>query len=442
MPQYTKVRLLGQGAHGKCYLARDEQGKKVVIKQTDMRHLDEDEKMNAVLEGKLLEAFRHPYIIQFHEVYRTQTGKLCIVMDNAGAGDLKTRLTAQNGARIPEEQIIDWFVQIALAVKHVHDRKVLHRDIKSQNIFMTETGQIKLGDFGIARTLDRTSEMADSVVGSPLYLSPEIVMAKPYNFKSDIWSMGVVLYEMCELKVPFMSNSIQGLVVKIAEGDFEPIDEFYSVSMNNLVNMCLEMDPNDRPNINTILRLPFIQERIEYHMSEELLKEEFSHSTIHKANVFELAQIAREANEKRDQPEEEKKDTAAYVMQQAIDLYDNPSDSPSKTDYKSMMQDDIREDQVTSWDNQPSEDEDQPNEVPVIPDPRPKPVDKVQLKQQLISELGEATFQEMYDNMSQVGAGNLHGANPEDYYFFFTISEAILSKHLPNVIRLIILENS
>jgi len=68
-----------------------------------MRHLDEDEKMNAVLEGKLLEAFRHPYIIQFHEVYRTQTGKLCIVMDNAGAGDLKTRLTAQNGARIPEE---------------------------------------------------------------------------------------------------------------------------------------------------------------------------------------------------------------------------------------------------------------------------------------------------------------------------------------------------
>jgi len=165
---------------------------------------------------------------------------------------------------------------------------------------MTETGQIKLGDFGIARTLDRTSEMADSVVGSPLYLSPEIVMAKPYNFKSDIWSMGVVLYEMCELKVPFMSNSIQGLVVKIAEGDFEPIDEFYSVSMNNLVNMCLEMDPNDRPNINTILRLPFIQERIEYHMSEELLKEEFSHSTIHKANVFELAQIAREANEKRD----------------------------------------------------------------------------------------------------------------------------------------------
>ena len=323
MSHYTKIRLMGQGAHGKCYLARDNHGKKVVIKQTDMKHLTEDEKMNAVLEGKLLEAFKHPYIIRFHEVYRTQTGKLCIVMDSADQGDIKSKITNQNGARFQEEQIMDWFVQIALAVKHVHDRKVIHRDIKSQNIFIDETGQIKLGDFGIARTLDRTSEMAESVVGSPLYLSPEIVMAKPYNQKSDIWSLGVVLYEMCELKVPFIAASLPGLVVQIAKGEFEPIDEFYSVSMNNLVNMCLQVDPTARPNINTILKLPFIQERIQFHLSQELLKEEFSHSTIHQANVFELAQLAREANENKEAEVELPKDTPSYVMQQAIDLNDH-----------------------------------------------------------------------------------------------------------------------
>ena len=258
MPEYTKVRLLGAGAHGKCYLARDETGKKVVIKQTDMRHLDEYEMTNAVLEGKLLEAFRHPYIIRFLDVYRTLTGKLCIVMENAGAGDLATRIVNQKGVRIPEDQIIDWFIQLALAVKHVHDRKVIHRDIKSQNIFMTESGQIKLGDFGIARTLDYTGQMATTCVGSPLYLSPEIVIGNPYNFKSDIWSMGVVLYEMCELKVPFNAQSLTGLVVKIAKGNFEPMDDFYSLSMYNLVLMCLSMDPNDRPNINTILQLPML----------------------------------------------------------------------------------------------------------------------------------------------------------------------------------------
>ena len=105
------------------------------------------------------------------------------------------------------------FTQICLAIKHIHDRKILHRDLKSQNVFLTKQGIVKLGDFGIAKVLQSTVDHAKTIVGTPYYLSPEIIENKPYNFKSDIWSLGVLLYEMCALKPPFGGASLHILAL-------------------------------------------------------------------------------------------------------------------------------------------------------------------------------------------------------------------------------------
>lgn len=102
-----------------------------------------------------------------------------------------------------EDQVLDWFFQIVLAVKHCHDRRILHRDIKSANILLTKDGKAQLADFGISRVLSRTKSLANSGVGTPLYFSPEITNGEAYNYKSDIWSLGVLLYEMCALEPPF-----------------------------------------------------------------------------------------------------------------------------------------------------------------------------------------------------------------------------------------------
>jgi len=110
-----------------------------------------------------------------------------------------------------EDEVLDIFTQICLALKHTHDKKILHRDLKSQNIFLTKRGIVKLGDFGIARVLSHTKSAAKTVVGTPYYLSPEIIRSEPYNFKSDIWSLGVLLYEMAALQPPFNAQSLHQL---------------------------------------------------------------------------------------------------------------------------------------------------------------------------------------------------------------------------------------
>ena len=138
-------------------------------------------------------------------------------------------------------------------MKHVHDRKILHRDIKCQNVFLTKQGIIKLGDFGIARVLRHTNEVSRSMVGTPYYLSPEIIEGRPYSFKSDVWSLGVMLYELCALKPPFEGMNMHFLAMHIVRGKFQQIPIHFSRELRELVNHMLTIDVNKRPTINKIL---------------------------------------------------------------------------------------------------------------------------------------------------------------------------------------------
>lgn len=128
-----------------------------------------------------MEVLSHPNIIHFREVYKTKKGQLCIVMDYADGGDLASKIKKakeeSNGGLflLDEDIILDWFTQICLAMKHCHDRKIIHRDLKAGNVFLTKNGIIKLGDFGIAKVLGSTLEKAMTVIGTPYYLSPEII---------------------------------------------------------------------------------------------------------------------------------------------------------------------------------------------------------------------------------------------------------------------------
>ncbi|XP_016149767.1 serine/threonine-protein kinase Nek1-like [Sinocyclocheilus grahami] len=219
------------------------------------------------------------FFLWFKSQEATQaSGCLYIVMDYCEGGDLFKKINNQRGTLFSEEQILDWFVQICLALKHVHDRKILHRDIKSQNIFLTKDGTIQLGDFGIARVLNSTVELARTCIGTPYYLSPEICENKPYNNKSDIWALGCVLYEMCTLKHAFEAGNMKNLVLKIIRGSYPPVSVHYSQDLRSLLAQLFKRNPRERPSVSAILDKPFLARRIHKFLSPQIIAQEFSHS--------------------------------------------------------------------------------------------------------------------------------------------------------------------
>nr|XP_020853486.1 serine/threonine-protein kinase Nek1 isoform X6 [Phascolarctos cinereus] len=282
MDKYCKLQKIGEGSFGKAILVKSrEDYKQYVIKEINISRMSSKEREESRREVEVLANMKHPNIVLYRESFE-ENGSLYIVMDYCEGGDLYKRINAQKGVLFPEDQILDWFVQICLALKHVHDRKILHRDIKSQNIFLTKDGIIQLGDFGIARVLNSTLELSQTCIGTPYYLSPEICENKRYNNKSDIWALGCVLYEMCTLKHAFEAGSMKNLVLKIISGSFPPVSLHYSYDLRSLLSHLFKRNPRERPSVNSILEKSFIAKRIEKFLTPELIAEEFSHRAFHK----------------------------------------------------------------------------------------------------------------------------------------------------------------
>eukprot|EP00747_Dinoflagellata_sp_TGD_P024978 gnl/TRDRNA2_/TRDRNA2_130927_c0_seq1.p1 gnl/TRDRNA2_/TRDRNA2_130927_c0~~gnl/TRDRNA2_/TRDRNA2_130927_c0_seq1.p1 ORF type:complete len:854 (-),score=169.08 gnl/TRDRNA2_/TRDRNA2_130927_c0_seq1:7-2529(-) len=182
-------------------------------------------------------------------------------MDFCEAGDLAGVLEKAEKERKPlsEDQIMTWFAQAMLALKYLHEKHILHRDLKPGNFFITKKGDLKLGDFGIAKALSSTVACVNSMAGTPYYLAPEVVQEKPYGLAADVWSMGVVFFQMCALKVPFDANNLQGLVQKIIKGVIPRIPSQYSDALRQLCNDMMCRDPKQRIGCKDVVQRPLVQ---------------------------------------------------------------------------------------------------------------------------------------------------------------------------------------
>ncbi|XP_075943416.1 serine/threonine-protein kinase Nek1 isoform X2 [Anarhichas minor] len=290
MDKYEKVKKIGEGSFGKAILVRSKQdGHQYVIKEIGISAMSSKETQESRKEVAVLANMSHPNIVQYKESFE-EGGCLYIVMDYCEGGDLFKKINSQKGVLFSEEQIMDWFVQICLALKHVHDRKILHRDIKSQNIFLTKNGTVQLGDFGIARVLNSTVELARTCIGTPYYLSPEICENKPYNNKSDIWALGCVLYEMCTLKHAFEAGNMKNLVLKIIRGSYPPVSLHYSQELRSLLALLFKRSPRERPSVSSVLDKPFLTCRIERFLTPQIIAQEFRHTFLHKQPKVGLVQ--------------------------------------------------------------------------------------------------------------------------------------------------------
>eukprot|EP00906_Rhabdomonas_costata_P011773 RCo016753 len=266
MEKYTKIRNIGKGNMGQVMLVRcNDDGKLYIMKLIDLSKMNKKERTASLNEAKVLSSMNHLNVIKYIDSFLSRkTEHLCIVMEFAEGGDLsdKVKQAKTKGKHFSEEQILDWFIQICLAVEYCHQKRVLHRDIKSQNIFLTDEGVVKVGDFGISRFLQNTCDCAHTFVGTPYYLSPELVQEKPYNNMSDCWALGVVLYELMSLKHPFNATDMKGLMYKILRVIYDPPPLMYSSELRAIVSKLLQKEPNKRPKVSQILEFPIIRRRL------------------------------------------------------------------------------------------------------------------------------------------------------------------------------------
>jgi NIMA (never in mitosis gene a)-related kinase len=160
-----------------------------------------------------------------------------------------------------EDMIWGFFIQICQGLKSLHSANILHRDIKAQNIFLVTAREIKIGDLGVAKVTK--GGMAYTQIGTPYYMSPEIWRRRPYNKKSDIWSLGCLLYELATLKHPFEARDERSLAEKVMRGVYAPIPSSYSSDLSTMVRIMLNVDPARRPTVDEILQHPIVLKRIE-----------------------------------------------------------------------------------------------------------------------------------------------------------------------------------
>ncbi|XP_039931894.1 serine/threonine-protein kinase Nek4 isoform X1 [Hirundo rustica] len=260
---YCFLRAVGKGSYGEVSLARHRQDRKqYVIKKLNLRSASSRERRAAEQEAQLLSQLRHPNIVTYRESWQGNDGHLYIVMGFCEGGDLYHKLKEQKGKLLPENQVVEWFVQISMALQYLHEKHILHRDLKTQNIFLTRTNIIKVGDLGIAKVLENQYDMASTLIGTPYYMSPELFSNKPYNYKSDVWALGCCVYEMATLKHAFNAKDMNSLAYRIIEGKLPPMPKDYSPQLVEIIQTMLSKKPEERPSVKSILRQPYIKQQI------------------------------------------------------------------------------------------------------------------------------------------------------------------------------------
>ncbi|XP_039333074.2 serine/threonine-protein kinase Nek4 isoform X1 [Saimiri boliviensis] len=263
LASYCYLRVVGKGSYGEVTLVKHRRdGKQYVIKKLNLRNASSRERQAAEQEAQLLSQLKHPNIVTYKESWEGGDGLLYIVMGFCEGGDLYRKLKEQKGQLLPENQVVEWFVQIAMALQYLHEKHILHRDLKTQNVFLTRTNIIKVGDLGIARVLENHCDMASTLIGTPYYMSPELFSNKPYNYKSDVWALGCCVYEMATLKHAFNAKDMNSLVYRIIEGKLPPMPRDYSPELAELIRTMLSKRPEERPSVRSILRQPYIKRQI------------------------------------------------------------------------------------------------------------------------------------------------------------------------------------
>ena len=269
MHDFKIISKLGEGAYSTVYkVKRIVDNNIYALKKVKLLNLSEKEKQNSLNEVRLLASIKSNFVISYKEAFFDEKDStLGIVMEFADRGDLYQKIVEHKKSAMFFEETDIWriFIQLVKGLKALHDLKILHRDLKSANVFLLSDGTAKLGDLNVSKVARRG--LGYTQTGTPYYASPEVWKDQPYDNKSDIWSLGCVLYEMITLRPPFRAQNMEGLYNKVIKGQFSRIPDRFSNELFEIVKLLIQINTDARPSCDEILRNPIILKRIEYFKS-------------------------------------------------------------------------------------------------------------------------------------------------------------------------------
>lgn len=261
---YDLREQIGKGAFGSAFLALHKHSKKrFVLKRVRLARQTPWQRQCALQEMEMVAALDHPFIVPHHDSWVAGGHTVNIVYEYCENGDLTKFVKKSKDKPVSEDQLKLWLAEILLAVAYLKTQNIVHRDIKCSNIFVRSSGDLQLGDFGLATYRDCENRNQDySLVGTPHTLSPEIICSESYSFKTDIWSLGCVFYELTAKKPPFDAFNLRGLMSKIRDCTPPPLPPTYSKGWERALKRMLRKDPDTRPSAQDLLDMPELQEAV------------------------------------------------------------------------------------------------------------------------------------------------------------------------------------
>ncbi|XP_027590536.1 serine/threonine-protein kinase 36 isoform X5 [Pipra filicauda] len=258
MERYHVLEMIGEGSFGRVYKGRRKHSAQVVaLKFIPKVGRSEKELKNLQREIEIMRGLHHPNIIQMLDSF--ETDKEVVVVTDYAEGELFQIL--EDDGSLPEDQVQTIAAQLVSALYYLHSHRILHRDMKPQNILLGKDGVVKLCDFGFARAMSIHTMVLTSIKGTPLYMSPELVEERPYDHTADLWSVGCILYELFVGTPPFYTNSIFQLVSLIVK---DPVKWPTAMSpvFKSFLQGLLMKDPHQRLSWPELLSHPFIAGRV------------------------------------------------------------------------------------------------------------------------------------------------------------------------------------
>ncbi|KAF5560302.1 NEK kinase [Fusarium napiforme] len=289
--KYETLEKIGHGSFGIIRkVRRRTDGFIMCRKEISYLRMSQKEREQLHAEFQILSHLRHPNIVAYyHREHLKVSQDLHLYMEYCGNGDLGRVIKdlALKGQRAQESFVWSIFSQLVMALYRCHygvdppevganvlgltqgnaaggpkvpagTMTILHRDLKPENVFLGEDNSVKLGDFGLSKMI-KSHDFASTYVGTPFYMSPEICAAEKYTLKSDIWSLGCIIYELCAREPPFNAKTHFQLVQKIKEGKFPALPDVYSPELYQVIRDCLRVNPDRRPDTSELLNLPVVK---------------------------------------------------------------------------------------------------------------------------------------------------------------------------------------